>query len=87
MILDVSRLITPGSLSDVTLLFSESPSRFLVEVPAVAKKNFEALFKGYAGCIGRVTKAKTLLVKNGRTQRTLIRQAVEALSRAWEAQE
>jgi len=85
MTLDLSRMPAPVGMSDISLLFSETPSRFLVEVPAVAKKNFEMLFKGYAGCLGRVTKAKTLILRNSR-KRTLVNESVQSLSRAWEGQ-
>ncbi|MGQ9506808.1 MAG: phosphoribosylformylglycinamidine synthase subunit PurL [Candidatus Bathycorpusculaceae bacterium] len=45
------------------ILFSESNSRFLVEVPQKAKEEFEALFKGLAYAeIGKVTKAPRLCV-------------------------
>lgn len=84
MSLDISRAPAAPGLSEISLLFSETPSRFLVEVPAVAKKNFEAQFKGQAGCLGRVTKAKTLVLRDGRSKRTLVREAAADLSRAWE---
>jgi phosphoribosylformylglycinamidine synthase len=85
MSLDISRMPATPSLSEISLLFSETPSRFLVEVPAVAKKHFEALLKGYAGCLGRVTKAKVLVIRDSRSKQTCVKQPVEALQKAWEA--
>jgi len=66
------------------VLFSETPSRFLVEVPPVAKKGFEMLLKGYAGCLGRITKSKNLVLRDSRSRRTLVKEPVEDLRRAWE---
>ena len=85
MSLDISRMPATPSLSEISLLFSESPSRFLVEVPAVAKKPFELLLKGYAGCLGRVTKAKTLVLRDGKSKQTWVKEPVESLRKAWEA--
>jgi hypothetical protein len=68
------------------LLYSESPSRFLVEVPAVAKKGFEVLFKGYAGCLGRVTKKRNLILRDNKAKRVYVDEPIEDLSRAWETQ-
>jgi len=82
--LDISRMPSPPALSEIALLFSETPSRFLVEVPAVAKKHFESLFKGYAGCLGRVTKAKTLVIRDSRSKQTWVKEPVESLRKAWE---
>ena len=84
MSLDIAKAPGAVKLTDVTVLFSESPSRFLVEVPAVAKKGFEMLFKGYVGCLGRVTKSKSLVLRDSRTGRTLVKEPVLSLRRAWE---
>ena len=84
MTLDVSRMLAPPALSEASLLFAETPSRFLVEVPSVARKHFEALFKGYTGCLGRVTKDKSLVIRDGRTKQTWVEEPVESLRKAWE---
>ncbi len=84
MSLDIARVPGGAGLSEISVLFSETPSRFLVEVPAVAKKGFEMLLKGYAGCLGRVTKSKNLVLRDSRTRRTLVKEPVQALRRAWE---
>ncbi len=85
MTLDISRMPTPAPQSEISLLFSESASRFLVEVPAVAKKGFEVLFKGYAGCLGRVTQKKTLVLRDNKAKRTYVEKPIQDLSIAWES--
>jgi phosphoribosylformylglycinamidine synthase len=84
MSLDIARVPGTPGLSEVSVLFSETPSRFLVEVPPVAKKGFEMLLKGYAGCLGRVTKSKNLVLRDSRSRRTLVKEPVQDLRRAWE---
>ncbi len=83
-VLDLSKLSAASGLSEISLLFSETPSRFLVEVPPVAKKGFETLLKGFVTPLGKVTSAKALVLKNGKN--TYIKLATEALRKAWEAQ-
>ncbi|MBS7656954.1 MAG: phosphoribosylformylglycinamidine synthase subunit PurL [Candidatus Bathyarchaeia archaeon] len=65
------------------VLFSESNSRFLVEVPEKAKEDFEAIMKGanYA-CIGRVTKEKCLLIR-GLNGEPVIEADLDVLRDAW----
>src|SRR5439155_175334 len=72
MSLDLARAPAASRLSEIALLFGETPSRFIVEVPPVAKKSFEILFKGNAGCLGRVTKTKTLILRDSKTKRTFV---------------
>jgi phosphoribosylformylglycinamidine synthase len=84
MALDLSKMPNAPVLSETAMLFSETPSRFLVEVPPVAKKSFETLLKGYVGCLGRVTKAKTLILRDGKNKRVFVNEPLADLSRAWE---
>jgi phosphoribosylformylglycinamidine synthase subunit PurSL len=84
--LDLARVLTIGDLSDGTVLFSETPSRFLVEVPAVARQGFESMFKGYGACLGKVTASRKLVIRNGKAKKVLIREDIEKLSAAWETQ-
>ncbi|UCF44720.1 MAG: phosphoribosylformylglycinamidine synthase subunit PurL, partial [Candidatus Bathyarchaeota archaeon] len=65
------------------LLFSESNSRFLMEVPEKTKKDFEALMKGkvYAE-IGRVTKNPKLTV-NGLDGTVVVNASLTDLRRSW----
>ncbi len=83
--LDLGKIGTLAPLSDEVLLFSESPSRLLVEVPGVARQGFESMMKGFGVCIGRVTSSKKLVIRNSRTRKTLIREPIAALSTSWES--
>lgn len=85
MDLDVSRLLTSGPVSAAGLLFSETPSRFLVEVPDIARQAFESLMRGFFGCAGRVTRAPALVIRQSGARRVLIRKPLADLRRAWEA--
>ncbi len=84
MDLDIHKALVPHAIPDSALLFSESASRFLVEVPPMARPGFEALLKGYCAALGRVTKKRTLILRNGRTRRILLKQPLERLRAAWE---
>src|SRR5262249_12826218 len=86
MTIDIAHAPTPDLLTEPAVLFSDTPSRFLVEVPPLARKGFEVLFKGYAGCLGRVTRAKTLLIRDGRIKRTLVKEPLQRLREAWEGE-
>ncbi len=69
---------------DDVVLFSESNSRFIVEVPECCKAQFEKAMKGVSlGMIGKVVKAKTLIVK-GLKGETVIRTNLGALKKAWQ---
>jgi phosphoribosylformylglycinamidine synthase subunit PurSL len=83
--LDLATIGSAGELSDTTLLWSESPSRFLVEVAPVAAADFEACF-GITGCarIGQTTREPLLLVR-GTAGDEAVRLPVAALRRAWQA--
>jgi len=84
MDLDVARVMTIGDLSDESVLFSETPSRFLVEVPPVARQGFESMIKGYGACLGKVTTSKNLVIRHGRSRKVLVREPLKALSESWE---
>jgi phosphoribosylformylglycinamidine synthase len=73
-----------GSLSAAAMLYSETPSRFLVEVPRVACRRFEILLKGYASCVGRVTRYPALVIRHSKTKKVLVREPLEVLRKAWE---
>jgi phosphoribosylformylglycinamidine synthase subunit PurSL len=80
---DLHRVVIAGTpLPTVSLLFSESASRFLVEVPAVARQGFEALLRDSASCLGRVTRAKFLRIREGK--RVVVREPLTRLRQAWE---
>ncbi len=84
MSLDISRAPVTTKVSDLALLFSETPSRFLVEVPPVARKGFETLLKGHVALLGRVTRSKALVLRSGRSKAPMVQLSVEALRKAWE---
>ena len=65
------------------ILFSESNSRFLLEVSQKARKDFEALMKGTVfSQIGRVTKSASLCVR-GLSGKTVIDASLDDLFRSW----
>lgn len=65
------------------ILFSESNSRFLLEVSQKARKDFEALMKGTVfSQIGRVTKSASLCVR-GPSGKTVIDTSLGDLFRSW----
>jgi phosphoribosylformylglycinamidine synthase len=68
---------------DDFVLFSESNSRFLVEIPAKAKGEFEALMKGVVCAeIGRVSKNAELTVQ-GLNRAIAIEASLAYLRRSW----
>ncbi len=68
---------------DDFVLFSESNSRFLVEIPAKAKDEFEALMKGVVCAeIGRVSKNAELTVQ-GLNRAVAIEASLAELRRSW----
>jgi phosphoribosylformylglycinamidine synthase II len=85
MDLDLAHVWTSGGpLSAAAVLFSETPSRFIVEVPPVARQGFENLMRGFISPIGRVTKSKNLVVKDSASKKVLLREPIVKLQKAWE---
>ncbi len=86
MDLDLSKVVSSFPRpQDAAILFSESPSRFVVEVPEIARQGFESLLGAYASRIGRVTKSKKFVVRSGGKSKTvLIREPLDKLQKAWE---
>ncbi len=69
---------------DDTILFSESNSRFLVEVEPERTDAFEAALKGVACApLGRIT-AEPVFHVRGLKGRTIIRENIAALKEAWQ---
>src|SRR5205085_9594583 len=84
MDLDLAHVWTSGgSLSPAAVLFSETPSRFIVEVPAVARQGFENLMRGFISPLGRVTRTKQLVFRD--SKKILMRQPLARLRKAWES--
>jgi hypothetical protein len=72
-----------GYDEDATLLFSESTTRFLVEVEAGKKFNFQTKMMGHAVTpLGRLITSPRLKIK-GRTGELLVDVAIERLREAF----
>ncbi len=72
-------------LDDAVVLFSESNSRFLVEVPEGRASEFEACFAGsVVRMIGQVNETDRLVV-NSKSESPLIDSSLESLKQAWQA--
>jgi len=69
---------------DDVLLFSESNSRFLVEVSPEKREEFEQALKGIpCGLLGKVTEDKVLQIR-GLEQEIVVNEPIEALKEAWQ---
>ena len=72
-------------LSDAALLFSESNTRFLVEVPQTSTSEFEACFaSARVKLLGKVTSGDRLVIR-GRSGRPVIDSSMDSLKNAWQA--
>jgi phosphoribosylformylglycinamidine synthase len=81
--LDLRKIPAQSIERDDTILFSESNSRFLIEVAAEARERFEALAKGKAcSQIGTVTKAPQLCIR-GQSGKTIADIPVKKLAASW----
>jgi phosphoribosylformylglycinamidine synthase II len=84
MDIDLAHVWTSGgTLSPAAILFSETPSRFIVEVPSVARQGFENLMRGFISPIGRVTASKNLTVRDSASKQVLLREPIAKLQKAW----
>jgi phosphoribosylformylglycinamidine synthase subunit PurSL len=80
-----SNVLCQGSLSSATLLFSESNTRFLCEVPPGKADVFEALLDGVPHArIGQVTDSDRLQVLESPTGDTLVDVDIKTLKEAWQ---
>jgi phosphoribosylformylglycinamidine synthase subunit PurSL len=69
---------------DDYVLFSESNTRFLAEVPSKNKKEFEAALSGIEFAeVGKVTKDKKLEI-SGRNGKVILAAGIEELKEAWQ---
>jgi phosphoribosylformylglycinamidine (FGAM) synthase-like enzyme len=83
--LDLAHVWTSGGvLSPAAMLFSETPSRFIVEVPSVARQGFENLMRGFISPLGRVTRTKKMVVRDSASKRQLLSVPIAELQDAWE---
>jgi len=81
--LDLSKVPGKALERDDFVLFSESNSRFLLEVPERDRRGFEGLMKGKSCAqIGRVTKDERLVI-NGLNGKIVVDSSLEQLRRSW----
>ncbi len=85
MVLNLFAVATEGSIHrDDTLLFSESNTRFVVEVRSEHQKQFETLVKDIpCGLLGKVT-AEPLLKINGLHNKPIMNENIYDLKEAWQ---
>jgi phosphoribosylformylglycinamidine synthase len=75
---------TPGDLPAAVLLFSESNSRFLCEVPPASAAEFESRFAGVPHArVGEVTAQAELVIS--RAGRMVLAAEIAGLKAAWQA--
>ncbi len=81
--LDLAKVLGRELARNDFVLFSESNSRFLIEVSETDKHQFEALMKG-KNCaqIGKVTKDQKLLI-HGLNQKTVVDASLAELRHSW----
>lgn len=71
--------------ADDTLLFSESNSRFLVEIEPQHQQAYETLMKGVpTGCLGTVTDTPDFII-NGTAGHRIVETSIDTLKSAWQA--
>jgi len=82
--LDSREVPRAQGIADEAILFSESPSRFLLEVPLEKEETFLAALKGFpVGKIGEFLKDSTFRVL-GLTGKRVVDTTIETLQEAWE---
>jgi phosphoribosylformylglycinamidine synthase len=75
-----------GHKRNDTILFSESNTRFIVEVPKKYKKKFRAVMKGApVGLIGEVTKERKLKIIGLDGKSVVVNAALKELKEAWQS--
>ena len=81
--IDLDRVPKEKVTEDEMVLFSESNSRFLVEISSKAKNEFEGLMKGAVfSCMGKVTESSNLCI-HGLAGKTVIDVSTNDLMRSW----
>ncbi len=74
--------ICPSSLEIEKILYSETPSRFVVAVPYQNRKEFESLFKGqWLSLIGEVRGERSLSIEY--KGRSVIKEDIRELKKSW----
>ncbi len=81
--IDLSRVFYSGPVRSDAVLFSESASRFLVEISPENRTKFEKLFCNQIFCCIGETIKKPVLKVRGLDKNTLISEDLKTLSRIW----
>ncbi|RLJ06814.1 MAG: phosphoribosylformylglycinamidine synthase, partial [Candidatus Aenigmatarchaeota archaeon] len=82
MEIDLRKVPVEGFERNDKILFSETPSRFVVTISPENKEKFENVIKTDFSCIGRVTKNPEFIVK-GINGKIIINSNIEELKKAW----
>jgi len=84
VVADLKQVPREGSLTDLEILFSESPSRFIVSVSPDQCARFEELLNGLAiAKIGRTSENKEMMIK-GVDDKAVIRDDIRQLKASWQ---
>ncbi len=83
LLVDLRRVKQTGVTRDDSLLFSETPGRFVVTVPRTAARTFETLLGGAATFVGTVTADRQLVV-TGLGGEVIIDLAISKLKEVWQ---
>ena len=82
--INLKEVPTEDLTRDDYILFSESNTRFIAEIPPDKAKTFEKIMKGVPiGCIGRVTKDTSLKI-HGLNGKIIVDEDIAALKKAWQ---
>ncbi|HEY3325427.1 MAG TPA: phosphoribosylformylglycinamidine synthase subunit PurL [Planctomycetota bacterium] len=83
--IELTKIPVPRTLSPHAVLFSESPSRFIVEVPPELRADFESIFAGLPhACVGQVTEQPVLQCV-GPDRELWIDEPIDALKKEWQS--
>jgi phosphoribosylformylglycinamidine synthase II len=80
--LDLNKVPTKDLTRNDFVLFSESNSRFLIEIAEKDKADFEKLMRKSCALIGKVTKEQKLLI-HGLNGKVVVDASLEVLRRSW----
>jgi phosphoribosylformylglycinamidine synthase len=84
MEIHIEKVPHEGDLSDTSILYSESPGRFVITIDPARQDAFEELFAGKAlGCVGSVTESPLFRVM-GRQGSRLMEEEISQMKAAWQ---
>ena len=81
--INLSKAICDRPLKDYQILFSESNSRFLVEVSKKNAKKFEQKLGSFASLIGKTIKKGKVIIKTGKKEKAIIDEDIIVLKQSW----